>query len=581
MDYVTRGVCGQEGCRERRYYIDNGLWYCRRGHLQEGVQVAEDGDDFGNLGKVHRVRKEIQERSTKTFHGRPAWTLFLQIYQLILWKQSHSLVHDHGFPEELAIVVRDLWALRLPDFKLKITESNEDDGGDSEREVFSSQAAQSDDSEVGFKPHSRYVEWPRLIDAAGLCYLAALIMRVPICVNDFYEYVYRDLSTSLGTSLGLVDVSSLTRSPRMIIRQKLPYTRVLATVPSEMRERLPPELTGILEVSRLPKIEHLHDAVQALTLFYQRRFDVALPPLNWPILLFRHIKRLALPIEVYDAVKALQSLLDITFEYPKPKATVERKKSHHYPDVELIVLIVIATKLLFPFDDLKRYPTTSKEPAAQTMDWSQWALAQASFDSDSHFKENIGRDAAIRVTDSDVLAMSADQLDHYMDWYAESWLDTSRTPGRLAELFPIQRGDNQPSSATDPGLSTATTFAPDTMQKKLDTLLHEVMQDIKPRRVIPEESDDHKRPGEVYRRYRWESQLNGAARTFYEIAATLAAVPLKTLVRAVTLTEYKIARNDEKRQHREFFANQGVEVDDSDADKDFEMDDSGEEEFEY
>lgn len=147
------------------------------------------------------------------------------------------------------IVVRDLWALRLPDFKLKITESNEDDGGDSEREVFSSQAAQSDDSEVGFKPHSRYVEWPRLIDAAGLCYLAALIMRVPICVNDFYEYVYRDLSTSLGTNLGFIDVSSLTRSPRMIIRQKVPYTRVLATVPSEMRERLPPELTGILEVS--------------------------------------------------------------------------------------------------------------------------------------------------------------------------------------------------------------------------------------------------------------------------------------------------------------------------------------------
>lgn len=35
MEYVTRGVCGQEGCRERRYYLDNGLWFCRRGHLQE------------------------------------------------------------------------------------------------------------------------------------------------------------------------------------------------------------------------------------------------------------------------------------------------------------------------------------------------------------------------------------------------------------------------------------------------------------------------------------------------------------------------------------------------------------------
>ncbi|CAG8105537.1 unnamed protein product [Penicillium olsonii] len=548
MDYVTRGVCGQEGCRERRYYIDNGLWYCRRGHLQEGVQVAEDGDDFGNLGKIHRVKKEIREKSTKTLHGRPAWTLFLQIYQLILWKQSHALVHDHGFPQELEIVVRDLWALRLPDYRLKITESNEDEDGDTDREVFSSQAAQSDDSEVGFKPNSRFVEWPRLIDAVALCYLAALLMRVPVCVNDFYD---------------------------MIMQQQIPFTRVLANVPPEMREKLPPELTGILESNKLPEVEHLHKAVQALSLFYQRRFEVVLPPLNWPILLFRHIKRLALPIEVYDAVKALKSLLDVTFEYPKPKAAIERKKSHHYPDVELIVLIIISTKLLFPFDDVKRYPTTNKEPAAQTMDWSRWAIAQTAFESDSHFKKNIGKDAAIRITDSDVLNMSTDQLDHYMDWYADSWLDTSAPPGRLAELFPIQRGDIQPSSATDPGPPSAPGVTPDAIQKKLDTLLHEVMQDAKPRRVIPGDNEEPKRPGEVYRRYRWESQLSGTARTFYEMAAQLAAVPLKTLVRAVTLAEYQIARRDEKRQHREFFENQGVEVDDSDADQNIETEDSG------
>lgn len=35
----------------------------------------------------------------------------------------------------------------------------------------------------------------------------------------------------------------------MIMRQQIPYARVLATVPREMRDRLPPELTGILEVN--------------------------------------------------------------------------------------------------------------------------------------------------------------------------------------------------------------------------------------------------------------------------------------------------------------------------------------------
>ncbi|GLI77478.1 hypothetical protein PoHVEF18_005768 [Penicillium ochrochloron] len=66
MEYVTRGVCGQEGCRERRYYLDNGLWFCRRGHLQEGRQIEEDPDDFGTQGKKHRVKKEKEERSRKS-----------------------------------------------------------------------------------------------------------------------------------------------------------------------------------------------------------------------------------------------------------------------------------------------------------------------------------------------------------------------------------------------------------------------------------------------------------------------------------------------------------------------------------
>jgi RNA polymerase I-specific transcription initiation factor RRN7 len=270
----------------------------------------------------------------------------------------------------------------------------------------------------------------------------------------------------------------------------------------------------------------------------------------------------------------LQDLLGVTFQYPKPKAAIERKKSHFLPDVQLVVLITIATKLIFPFDDLKRYPTNNKEPAAQIMDWSQWAHAQKGFSADSHFAENIGKGTAIHVTDQDVLNMTPEQMDNYMDWYASDWLDTSRTPGRIAEMFPINRvGATQPTATTAPEPSSTQDAAHDTIQEKLDMLLHKVIQDLRPRRVIPEEDHEPKRPGDMYSRYRWESQLSGAARTFYEIAAKLAAVPLKTFVRAVTLTEIHIAQIDEKRQHREYFANQGVEVIDSDdADEDYAMD---------
>lgn len=244
--------------------------------------------------------------------------------------------------------------------------------------------------------------------------------------------------------------------------------------------------------------------------------------------------------------------------------------------MQLIVLIVIATKLYYPFDDLKRYPTDSKEPAVLTMDWVRWQQAQTTFDSHSHFMDNIGKDAAVHVKDEDVMHMSTEQLDHYMDWYADNWLDTSRDPGPLADMFSIQRADD---SQPDSGAATLPSYpavAP-TTQEKVEALLYKATHYIRQRRLIPEDDEEPARPGEIYRRYRWESQLSGAARTFYEVAARLAAVPLKTLIRAVTLAEHRIAQDDEKRQHREYFENQGVAVDDSDVDgdEDYVMDDEG------
>lgn len=73
---------------------------------------------------------------------------------------------------------------------MKITDATEDDDDDTEPEMFSSQPADNDESRnTGYKPESKYLEWPRLLDSIALCYLAAFLMRLPVCVNDFYGYV--------------------------------------------------------------------------------------------------------------------------------------------------------------------------------------------------------------------------------------------------------------------------------------------------------------------------------------------------------------------------------------------------------
>lgn len=124
---------------------------------------------------------------------------------MILWKQCHALVHDRGFPAQIEAshahpakrssgsaltfslqnVVRDLWALRLETFSSKIDYRSE---GESEPEVFSSQAADtSDESDKVFKPQGKRVQWPRLIDSIALCYMGALLMRFPVSIGDVYR----------------------------------------------------------------------------------------------------------------------------------------------------------------------------------------------------------------------------------------------------------------------------------------------------------------------------------------------------------------------------------------------------------
>lgn len=148
MEYtITRGVCGQEGCRERRYYLDNGLWFCRRGHQQEvhpyrilvpttaieNYWMLIDHLTLCRVDKSKKIRRIMERRAGRTawrkmwsrkarrvrtfffisdqqctnfwiaYRGQRAYSLFLQIYQLILWKQCHALVHDRGFPAQFEV----------------------------------------------------------------------------------------------------------------------------------------------------------------------------------------------------------------------------------------------------------------------------------------------------------------------------------------------------------------------------------------------------------------------------------------------------------------------------------------------
>jgi RNA polymerase I-specific transcription initiation factor RRN7 len=195
--------CTFPGCPAKRYYIDSGKRICRLGHEQEGFrQVQSDEDDFGTQGKVTRRKREEKEKVQKTAKGKEARVLFVCCWQLVLWKQVHWLIKQRGCPEELEVVVRDLWAVRLRDVK----GVGGDDGreGDSEWELgFSSQTEWETGTETEGRESGTEMErrrrkaemdrgMPKLIDSLSLCYLGILLMRLPIGLGELHRWAVQE-----------------------------------------------------------------------------------------------------------------------------------------------------------------------------------------------------------------------------------------------------------------------------------------------------------------------------------------------------------------------------------------------------
>jgi RNA polymerase I-specific transcription initiation factor RRN7 len=138
-------------------------------------------------------------------------------------------------------------------------------------------------------------------------------------------------------------------------------------------------------------------------------------------------------VEIYPVVKRLRNLSGFSFSYPTSK--IGKRKAIHLPELQIMILVVISTKVLFPLDDLKRYPVSSREPAAQLMDWKRWVQIQRHFDGRETSGGKIGKGNEIVVTERDVFNMTESQLDEYMDWYENSWLDSSRGKGEPQLLY--------------------------------------------------------------------------------------------------------------------------------------------------
>ncbi|CAZ80192.1 unnamed protein product [Tuber melanosporum] len=482
MEYRRLSRCGVDGCKQTLFYLDDGQWFCKNGHLREGeLEVAADDEGFGTQGSRAAEATQEREKKGKVLRGRKGFELFLQCYQLILRKQVHWLVSEKRFPRELEIVVRDLWALQLQKVSTTVPTTADDptksrdryDGGDeyddgddgrnldgsgdvgSSSAGYSSQSSYlytSDDSQSTAQSRNsqgtqrrrrkrrvpRAADRPKLVGSVGICYLGLIVLGVAVSLGDIHRWVEE---------------------------QGIVYLRAINEIPSEMKQRLdaeyyvaldprvccllPLSLTGVR-----PTLGLLHSTVQGLVIMYQVTFGMAFPPLNITLLVFGFMKALGLPLEIYYGFKRLANLISLPFMW---NGLRYRGRVTNWPEARLMALLIISTKLLYGLDGVKRTPKSAVEPAATGLKWRAWDgyLRTSNAEHRGLLSGNVtpgseggergrgvgGKDLEVDVEEKDVFDMTGEELDRYMDWFEKNWADDSNTPltKQIIDLFPTGR----------------------------------------------------------------------------------------------------------------------------------------------
>lgn len=430
-------------------------------------------------------------------------------------------------------MVRNLWALRLQKLQSRATYDSETDTEAQRSEMFSSQSeGESGTDATTNTRRSREIgrtkpSGPGLIDLVCFELIGAMLLRIPLTVADIHRWI------SAGDLL---------------------YYRAAKEVPLSMRIHLPGHLQEQLEPQSIISPDTIHRNVTNMLFLLQADFGMAPPTLNHPLVLFRWIRELSLPVEVFPAVERLAKVLGLDFSY-NLGAKVGTAKSLRYPEIRLMALIVITTKLLFPFDALSRYPKSSYDLTVLKMDWNAWAdihCIKTASTTDGPKTRDLAFEDAFSMTGLDSINMSSETLDQYLDWYENNIASEEiRDRGRAGKDAEFRRALFEwfPASG-DPALPLKRP-EPEDADASLDNKLLQVQRTFNALRIVDEDgSDDIPRAGTGHMQYRSSAELDGTPKAFHVRAAQVAGFSVHGLVRTVFGLEQQMLKHEKSLRKR-------------------------------
>ncbi|KAH6856757.1 hypothetical protein B0I37DRAFT_426180 [Chaetomium sp. MPI-CAGE-AT-0009] len=515
-------------CPARRWYLENGRRYCENGHQVEGyVQFDIDEDDnFGKSGRVARKKKDPRRAVRKHLAGNPARELFLECLQLLLRKQVLWLVRRKGFHPDLEAVVRDLWRLRVRAFPGIQRDRDARGGGWGQGGSQEGMEGEGDgrgegEGGEGLGWTRKKESWagevwvlPRAMDTLALVYLGCVLRQEPVRIGDVFRWARNG---------------------------QMPFLSAIDYVPKEWRDRLPGWAHHSL-LTRYAKFHggELHRAIMDLMLRYKENHGLEFPAIPAPPLLFLYIRDLALPPEVHPFAQKTYGLLDMSLAFPTRRPTPKRYRLLDIPEVLLVASLVVATKHQYPLDGIERIPRDSSDPLCLQMDWTVW---------ESEFAKKPEKKPGIlqyeHMDPQEIWSMDKGDMDELLNWFQETQI-IEKAPMDETEvdrLFPLQE---------IPPLPAIPEFPHEEIEERVKRVLSS-MKSVSPSSDPQGLDSNTKRLGSDYHCHKDVDELKGVTKRLYEVAAEVAGLSVRDLLRAVYSLEQMLLawQKKEKRRLRE------------------------------
>lgn len=333
---------------------------------------------------------------------------------------------------------------------------------------------------------------------------------------------------------------------------QLLYYQAFKSLDIVMHNRLPARYHELLNPRVLLRIERLQTALTDTIEYYGLFAGMECPPSNYRLWLYRFVRELQLPLEVYAATLRLADLLGVNFDHTGHATNRERLKALKPPENRLIILVVISTKLLFPMDGQERTPRKPTELAVLGLDWTTWIQARRDLSSAKTTSEELSYNQALRITDVDMMSMSDDKLDQYMDWYEKAYVEAEPSEKRrnrgevgfrkaMYRMFPISRSGTTGHIDDVESVNTAEVAS----MARQDDAIKTTQARLKPLRVLSDQAVEETyakvtRPGDHYEQYQKLDDLKGTAKILYEEAANVVGMSVNHMVQGVYSYEKRL-----------------------------------------